>query len=136
MQTIQRKLPHLFHKSRNVMAWALALCTLGSVWSAQPVTIEPAESWFTLFAAKDRGSTNDVDVHLVVKAAERIQGRLSWSFLIDQAAVERREVMVQATPDQPVRVTIRLHVPHVRDGLVVAGQLAVSLSRAGNGLNP
>ena len=118
----------LMHLLSLICFWAITCPTTSAQQPGASQIIVPIETWTNVFAAKQVGSTNDVDLHLRVKAPANAKSRIFWSLAIDNAVVQRQEIELAARAES-ARITLR--IPHVREGLVAHGKLVVALSADG-----
>jgi hypothetical protein len=86
-----------------------------------PVTVEPREQWSNCFGEKE------VVLHFRVKTARAIKGRATWALVVGERAVLRGESLLESNPEKPAEVTVRLDVPPVKDGVIFAAHLTLSV---------
>lgn len=85
-----------------------------------PTTIDLREKWTGLFANRD------VDLHLTVKGAADLPGKLVWNLsALNQRTLSSGEQQLAAGDGKPASATIRLRLPEVKDGVVLQTRLKV-----------
>jgi hypothetical protein len=112
---------------RPLLSAALAVLLQPALGSADGVRIEPAEKWSNVFGQKK------VALHFTVKATEAFKGRVGWALLINNRTVPGSpgEADVAVGSDGSAEVKVRLHVPPVREGVVLRAQLVLSVHGGG-----
>ena len=107
------------------IAWIVCSVTTAAAAADGGLTIEPREKWSGVFA------DSNVALQYVIAAEKSLDARLGWRFIIDQRTVGRGEIPVKIQPGGPVITTVRLRIPHVKEGVIVEGQLEVAVSIGG-----
>jgi len=68
---------------------------------------------------------------LRVEALNGIKGRLTWRLAAGTATIKAGEAAIEAGPNAPGEITIKIAVPPVKDGVVLAAKLSISVFEAG-----
>ena len=118
-------------RSRRQRGWPLALLALifsglfPSLGRADnSVQIEPLEGWSNFFGSRK------IELHVTVKSSEALAGRADWALMIDRATVAKREEALTAAPGKPGQFLIRVTLPPVREGVVLAARLLIHVQDA------
>jgi len=104
-----------------VLTGLATLALAGTARAQDRVRVEPAEAWTNFFAGRE------AELHVIVTPTQAIEGRAAWVLTVDRAPVARREVPLVASPDKPARLTLRLPLPPVRDGVVLPARLTLEV---------
>lgn len=105
-----------------ICLWTLPIVYAQETGNSASVT--PVETWSNVFASKQAGATNDVDLHVRIKVPAGVTGRIAWVLSIDSAVIERHEIALAAHAES-AKITLR--IPYVREGVVAKGKLSVAL---------
>lgn len=104
------------------MVLAIAACLLSTrATAANEVRLIPQQSWTNVFGGRD------VELRYRVDAKEAFQGHLGWSLGADQRTLERDEIPVTISKGESADISVKLHVPEVRESAVLPALLTVRL---------
>jgi len=68
---------------------------------------------------------------LRVEALNGIKGRLIWRLAAGTATIKAGEAAIEAGPNAPGEITIKIAIPPIKDGAVLAAKLTISVFEAG-----
>jgi hypothetical protein len=105
----------------GVLAFGLMAASAGVIPAEEGLTVKPLEKWSGVFADRQ------IDFHYVVNVENGFKGRLGWALSINRRTVSRGERAVEATPQEPARVTVPLRIPHVKEGVILEARLVASV---------
>lgn len=111
--------------SQRWIAWIVCSATTAAAAPDGGLTIEPQEKWSGVFA------DSNVELQYAIAAEKSLDGRLGWRFAIGQRTVQRGELPVKIRPGGPAIAGLPLRVPHVKEGVIIEGQLEVTVSIGG-----
>lgn len=123
----------VFRFSPGVLAIGLSILWLSSgaapaaEQAVEQVTVSPDEAFSNVFGGRD------VTLNYAITSPDKFQGRLGWSLSIEQRTIARGEVAITAGAGRPGHTALRLRVPEVKKGAVVAARLSVDLYAGGGG---
>ncbi|MEX2288227.1 MAG: hypothetical protein WD648_14125 [Planctomycetaceae bacterium] len=95
-----------------------------SVVRGGDVSIHSVESWSTAFGGEESA------YHFNVESTRRIDARASWVLSAKERVLARGTLQVQAGPNAPGKIEIRLKLPEARPELVLPLSLNVSVDDA------
>ena len=102
-------------------ATLIAVLAVTSLVHGGDVSIHSVESWSTAFGGEESA------YHFDVKSARRIDARASWTLSAKERVLARGTLQVQASPDAPGKLEIRLKLPEARPELILPVSLNVSI---------
>ncbi len=107
--------------------FVLILAAWGHLVSAdEVVTFEPQTTQSTFF------SDDEVSFRLNLNSEQAIDGRVTWQLSSLHRGLARGEVAVKAAAAKPRSITLRLPMPHIKDGVIQPAVLSASFNEAGN----
>lgn len=101
-----------------VVTAALIAATEGR---AGEVTLAAVEGWSGLFGGKE------TTLHFTATGAKAFKGSAGWRLVVNQRVVTRGESALAFGPGKAATVAAKLRVPPVKDGVVMAAELVVSV---------
>lgn len=107
----------------RLMMGLFLVCT--AIQAAPKVSMAIQEPWNDVFGGKESV------FHALINAREATQGRIVWSYTVDNKTIARQEREISVTPGRPENVDIRLPVPEVKEGVILNTTLSVSVLEAG-----
>ena len=104
------------------MVLAITACLLSTrAMAADEAALVPQQSWTNVFSGRD------VELRYRVGAKEAFQGQLGWSLSADRRTLQRGETPVTIGKGESADIAIKLHVPEVRESVVLLAVLSVRL---------
>jgi len=119
----------VFRFSPGVIAIGLSILWLasGAAPAAEQVTVSPNEAFSNVFGGRE------VTLNYAITSPEQFRGRLGWSLSVEQRTIARGEVAIIAGAGRPGHTAVRLRVPEVKEGVVIAARLSVDVHAGGGG---
>ncbi len=97
-------------------------------WAGEPsVSITAQEPWADVWAGKECAW------HFAVASDEALTGRAGWQLSCGDRTLARQERAIAPGPGQPESLEVRLQMPEVKEGVVLAAVLTVSVMEAESG---
>jgi hypothetical protein len=111
-----------FHWRRAILCCGVMWLSAFSLGAAEPeVRVEPREKWSAVFGESEVKFTFDI------ASTAAFAGRVSWSLSAKKRTLARGEEALELTPDQPAAVTVPLHIPPVKEGVVFEAELTLAV---------
>jgi len=85
------------------------------------VAVEACETWSGIFGG------SEVSFTYRVASDAPIAGAFAWVLTVNRRTIARGESPLAVARDRPARATVRLAIPPVKEGVVLAGELTVSV---------
>ncbi len=102
----------------------------GTDGADRDVALKPKEAWGNVFGGRK------AEFHFAVEARRAFRGRATWSLVLDHRAAARGEAAVDARPDKPAELAVRIDVPEVREGVALPAVFSLAVESAQQGRAP